>query len=79
MAKGMRVVVRIVLFSKATLPIIAASVIHVPSHGPPIILAASEKNPVCHLSQLPADARPANVGRKYAAMDSGTTSANARG
>ena len=79
MAKGMRVVVRTVLFSKATLPTIAARVIHVPSHGPPIMLAASEKNPVCHFSQLPADASPANVGRKYAAIESGTTRASARG
>ena len=37
MAKGMRVVVNIVLFSRATLPIIAASAIQVPSQGPPII------------------------------------------
>ena len=69
MAKGMRVVVRIVLFSKATNPTIAASVIQVPSQGrpmndPPMAAAASEKYPVFHFSQLPADARPASVGRK---------------
>src|ERR1022692_5009905 len=75
-AKGMRVVVRTVLLSRATLPTIAASVMQVPSHTPPIILAASEKNPVCHCSQLPAEASPASVGRKYAAIDSGATTAS---
>src|SRR5580704_10429042 len=84
MANGMRVVVRTVLLSSATLPTIAASVIHVPSHGcprndPPMILAASEKYPVCHCSQWPAEASPASVGRKYAAIESGTTSASACG
>jgi len=64
MANGIRVVVRMVLLSRATLPSMAASVIQVPSQGPPIILAASEKNPVCHCCQLPAEASPANVGRK---------------
>lgn len=51
MAKGMRVVVRTVLLSSATLAIMAASVIQVPNHGPPIDFAASEKYPVCHCSQ----------------------------
>src|SRR5580692_10705342 len=78
-AKGMRVVVRTVLLSSATKPTIAASVIQVPSQGPPISLAASEKYPVCHCSQLPADPNPASVGRKYAAIESGTTTASARG
>src|SRR3984957_13315379 len=84
MAKGMRVVVRTVLLSSATFATIAASVIHVPSHGrpesdPPMILAASEKYPVCHCSHLPADASPARVGKKKAAIDSGTPIANPRG
>src|SRR5580698_4060073 len=89
MAKGMRVVVSTVLLSSATLPTIAARVIQVPSHGPPkndrlhneppIAAAASEKYPVCHFSQLPAEASPASVGRKYAAIESGTTTASARG
>src|SRR4051794_26319530 len=68
-----------VLLRRATFPTMAASVIHVPSHGPPIIAAASEKNPVCHFSQWPAEAKPAKVGKKYAAIDSGTTTAKARG
>src|ERR1700676_2967833 len=84
MANGMRVVVRMVLLSRATLASIAASVIHVPSHGlplnvPPIMLAALEKKPVCHCSQCPADANPVSAGRKYAAIESGTTSPRARG
>ncbi len=79
MGKGIRVVVRTVPFSSATFPPIAARVIQVPSHGPPIILAASEKYPVCHCCQWSAEASPASVGRKYAAIESGTTNANARG
>src|SRR5208337_5159321 len=76
MAKGMRVVVRTVLLSKATLATIAAKVIHVPSQGPPIIFAASGRNPVCQFCHPPAEASPASVGRKYAAIDKGTTSAS---
>ena len=68
-----------VLFSRATLPIMAAAAIHVPSQRPPIMRAASEKNPVCHCCQFPAEASPANAGRKYAAIDNGTTTASARG
>ena len=64
MAKGMRVVVRMVLLSSATLPTMAASAIHVPSQGPPMMRAASEKYPVVHFSQLPAAANPATVGKK---------------
>src|SRR5271165_4914499 len=84
MAKGMRVVVRTVLLSSATKPTMAARVIQVPSHGrpindPPMAAAASEKYPVFHFSQLPAEAKPASVGRKYAAIESGTTTASARG
>src|ERR1700676_928924 len=79
MAKGMRVVVRTVLLSNAAKPIMAARFIQVPSHGPPIILAASEKKPVCQFCQSPAEAKPASVGRKYAAIESGTTSRSARG
>src|ERR1700733_8659045 len=79
MAKGMRVVVRTVLLSSATLPTIAASVIQVPNQGPPINLAASEKNPVCQFCHSPAEPNPASVGRKYAAIESGTTRASARG
>ena len=78
----MRVVVSTVLLSSATLPTIAASVIQVPSHGlhaDPDPFAASEKNPVCQFCQSPAEASPASVGRKYAAIESGTTSASARG
>src|SRR5579864_4344345 len=75
----MRVVVRIVLLSRATLPTMAANAIQAPSHGPPMILAASEKNPACHSCQCPADANPTIAGRKYAAIDSGTTMAKARG
>src|SRR5208337_4545849 len=78
-AKGIRVVVRTVLLSSATLPTIAASVIHVPSQLPPIERATSEKKPVCQFCHSPADASPASVGRKYAAIDSGTTRANALG
>ena len=36
MANGIRVVVSMVLLSKATFPTMAARVIHVPSQGPPI-------------------------------------------
>ena len=64
MAKGMRVVVSTVLLSSATLPTIAASVIHVPSHGPPIIFAASEKNPGVPLLPLSSGSQPGERGQK---------------
>src|SRR5215472_1106880 len=77
--EGMRVLVSTVAFSNATLPIIAASVMGIPSHGPPISCAAVEKYPVCHFSQSPSAANEKNVGRKYVAIESGTTIAKARG
>ena len=43
MAKGMRVEVSTVAFSNERFVTMAASVIHEPSHGPPISCAASEK------------------------------------
>ena len=57
----------------------AAMVIQAPSQGPPISWAAVEKYPVCQLLQFPNAASETIVGRKYAAMDIGTTSASARG
>ena len=57
----------------------AASDIQAPSQRPPMSCAAVGKNPVCQLSQLPSAASEASVGRKYAAIDMGTTSASASG
>src|SRR5881394_1106516 len=76
---GMRVLVSTVAFSSERLVIIAAMVIAKPSHGPPINAAASEKYPVCHFGQSPSAARENIVGRKYVAIESGTTIAKARG
>ena len=75
----MRVLVSTVAFSSERLVIIAAMVIANPSHGPPIKCAASEKYPVCHLCQFPSAASENMVGRKYVAIESGTTIARAIG
>ena len=79
MANGMRVDARMVPLSSATWVTIAAANIQAPSQRPPMSCAAVGKNPVCQLSQLPRAASEAIVGRKYAAMDIGTTSASASG
>jgi hypothetical protein len=78
-ANGMRVLASTVLFRSATLANIAAMVIQPPSHGPPIKLAAVEKYPACQSCQLLSAASDANVGRKYVAIDMGTTMASASG
>src|SRR3954466_16012686 len=78
MANGIRVVVSTVLFSKAAFVTIAAIVILWPNHGPPISRAASEKYPVCQSCQLPRAANDASVGKKYVAIESGTTIARAK-
>src|SRR5260370_10011114 len=77
--EGIRVLVSTVAFSRETLPIIAASVIEKPSQGPPINAAASEKYPVCHFCQSPRAASESIVGRKYVAIETGTTTPSAIG
>src|ERR1700716_348113 len=77
--EGMRVLVSTVAFSSERFVTIAAIVIANPSHGPPISRAASEKYRVCQSCQFPSAARQNIVGRKYVAMESGTTIASARG
>src|SRR5437016_9377226 len=79
MANGMRVLASTVLFRMDTLVTVAASVIANPSPAPPINRAASEKYRVCHCSQFPSAASENIVGKKYVAIDNGTTQANARG
>src|SRR5580692_11085406 len=73
---GMRVPVSTVAFSSERLVISAAMVIANPIHRPPINSAASEKYPVCHFCQSPSAAIENIVGKKYVAMDSGTTIAS---
>ena len=60
----MGVAVSMVLLSSATLPTMAAIVIRLPSHAPPMSRAAVEKYPSFHCCQLPSAASAANGGRK---------------
>src|SRR5882672_1490889 len=76
-AKGMRVEVSTVALSSDRFVTMAAIVIHEPSHGPPSNCAALGRYPVCQSCQLPNAARDARVGRKYTAIESGTTMASA--
>jgi len=73
------VVVSTVLFRIDRFITPAASVIANPSFGPPIELAKSEKNPECQSCHLPTAASESNVGKKYVAIESGTTHASANG
>jgi len=80
MVEGMRVLVSTVAFSSETFVTMAAMVIANPSHGPPISAArAGKKYPVCHFCQSPSAASENIVGRKYVAIESGTTIASAIG
>ncbi len=75
----MRVLVSTVAFRSEAFVTMAAMVIANPSQGPPIKRAASEKYLVCQLCQFPSAASENIVGRKYVAIESGTTTASAIG